>query len=523
MSSWLLRATAAAAVVTGLVSGVQAAELRVALSSEPTAIDPHFHNLSPNNQISLHIFDPLVKQDEQQNLMPGLAVSWEPLDELTWEFRLREGVTWHDGEPFTVADVAFTLERAPDVPNSPSSFGAYINQITDVEIVDDHTIRLSTETPFPLMATNLSTFGIIAAHAAEGATTEDFNAGTAAIGTGPYRFVEFVPGDRIVLEANPDYWDGAEPWERVVFRPISSSASRVAALLSGDVDVIEEVPTADIAQLRENEQLTVASAASNRVIYLHIDSDRDETPHITAKDGSAIENPLKDQRVREALSIAINREAIVERVMEGVAVAAGQLLPNGFQGTSDNLPPPAYDPERAQALLEEAGYADGFRVTLHGPNDRYINDADIAQAVAQMWSRIGLDVSVDTMPRSVYFGRASALEFSTMLVGWGAGTGETSSPLVNLLATFDRDRGRGAANRGRFSNAEMDALLDEALATVDDAARNALLAQASEVAMREVGLIPLHFEVSSWGLRDGLDYVGRADQYTLAMGVRPSE
>lgn len=523
MSKWLMRAATGVVVAAGLAAGAHAAELRIALSSEPTAIDPHFHNLSPNNQIAQHIFDPLVKQDEQQNLMPGLAVSWEPLDELTWEFRLREGVTWHDGEAFTAEDVAFTLARAPEVPNSPSSFASYINHITDVEIVDDHTIRLSTASPFPLMATYLSSFVIIAEHAADGATTEDFNAGTAAIGTGPYRFVEFVPGERIVLEANPDYWGEVEPWEQVIFRPISSSASRVAALLSGDVDVIEEVPTADIAQLRDDDRVRVASAPSNRVIYLHLDSDRDETPHVTAKDGSAIPNPLKIRDVREALSIAINREAIVERVMEGVAISAGQLLPDGFQGTSENLPPPDYDPEGAQSLLSEAGYPDGFRITLHGPNDRYINDADVAQAVAQMWSRIGLDVSVDTMPRSVYFGRASALEFSAMLVGWGATTGETSSPLVNLLATFDRDSGRGAANRGRFSNAEMDALLDEALATVDDNQRNALLAQASEVAMREVGLIPLHFEVSSWGLRQDLDYVGRADQYTLAMGVRPRQ
>ncbi len=244
---------------------------------------------------------------------------------------------------------------------------------------------------------------------------------------------------------------------------------------------------------------------------------------VTAIGGGDIDNPMLDQRVREALSLAIDREAIVEEVMEGVAIPAGQLLPEGFFGVSDNIEVPDYNPERAQELLAEAGYGDGFAVTLHGPNDRYINDAAVLQAIAQMFSRIGLETQVDAMPRSVYFGRASDLEFSIMLVGWGSGTGEASSPLRSLIATHNPDLGWGASNRGRYSSEEFDAILTQALQTVNDAEREALLAQATELAMEDVAIIPTHFQVNTWGTRPDLQYIPRTDEYTLAIGVVPAD
>ena len=512
---------AMAAVTFALAATPAAAEdLTIALASEPTSIDPHFHNLGPNNQVNRHIFDRLINQGPNQELLPGLAESWSVTDDPTvWEFRLRRGVTFHDGSPFTADDVAFTIERAPNVPNSPSGYGTYLKQIAEVIIVDDHTIRLRTETPYPLIPNDISTVAIISRENGAGAATEDYNSGEAAIGTGPFRFVDSVPGDRIVLERNDDYWGGKPEWETVTLRAITSGPARVAALLSGDVDMIEGVPTADIPGLRDNPDVSLSQGVSNRVIYLHIDSDRAVTPMVTAKDGSEIANPFADIRVRRAVSMAINRPAIVERVMDGVAIPAGQLLPDGFFGVSDKLEVVEYDPERARALMAEAGYGDGFKLTIHGPNDRYINDAQIVQAVAQMLSRIGIETEVDTMPRSTYFGRASALEFSLMLVGWGSGTGEASSPLKALLMTFDKERGFGNANRGRFSNAEVDALVIEALATVDDGKRQDLLARATEIAIENVGLIPLHFQVNTWGTRPGLSYQARTDEYTLATGV----
>ena len=503
-----------------LASPVSAAELRIALSTEPTSIDPHYHNLSPNNALATHIFGALIEQNETQQLQPGLAVSWKPINDTTWEFKLREGVKFHDGSPFTAEDVAFTIGRAGNVPDSPSSFGIYTKPIKEVKVIDPTTVHFVTETPYPLLPNDLSTVRIVSKKHGEGATTSDYNSGKAAIGAGPYKLVSFTPGQAIVLEANPNYWGDKPAFEKVTFRPITNDAARVAALLSGDVDLVDGVPTADIAQLKKNANVNVVNAVSNRIIYLHIDSDRDVTPNVTAKDGKEIKNPFKDVRVRQAISMAINRQAIVDRVMEGIAIPAGQLLPNGFFGVSPNIQVPTYNPQGAKKLLEEAGYPNGFKVTIHGPNDRYINDAQIVQAVAQMLSRIGVEAAVDTMPRSTFFSRASKLEFSLLLVGWGSGTGEASSPLKSLLATFNRETGMGPSNRGRYSNKEFDETLAKALVTVDDSAREKLLQKATELAMADVGLIPLHYEVSTWATRKGLTYIGRSDQGTLATYVR---
>lgn len=519
----LVGAAAGLALTATAVTPAAAEDLTIGLATDITSVDPHFHNLGPNNALSYHIFDRLINQGPNQELNPGLATSWEPIDDTTWEFKLREGVAFHNGEPFTAEDVRCTIERVPNVPNSPASFGIYTQQITEVEVVDDHTVRLHTAEPYPLMASDLSTVAVIDC-AQKDAATEAFNSGEAAVGTGPYRFVEWVPGDRVVLEPNADYWGDAPRWERVTFKPITSGPARVSALLAGDVDVIAEVPTTDIERLRGNPDVNLSSGISNRVIYLHLDSDRDESPFVKTKDGRPLTpNPLKDRRVREALSKAINREAIVDRIMTGEAIPAGQLLPEGFFGTVPDLEPDPYDPEAARELLAEAGHPDGFALTLHTPNDRYTNDEQIAQAVAQMLTRIGVQTGVEAMPRSVYFPRGSNLEFSFLLVGWGAGSGEASSPLKSLLATYDKDKGMGAANRGRYSNPEMDRLLEEALRTVDDAKREKLLQDATRIAMEDYGIIPLHFQVNTWGTRKGLTYEPRTDEYTLAMSVKPAD
>jgi peptide/nickel transport system substrate-binding protein len=499
--------------------------LTIGLNAEPSAIDPHYHNLGPNNAMSEHYFSTLVAQDEKQRLIPGLAVSWKPVDDTTWEFKLRKGVKFHDGSDFTADDVLFTMKRAPNVPNSPSSFALYLKGKEFVK-VDDYTIHVKTEAPYPLMAADLSNIYIISSGVGENVTTADFNSGKAAIGTGPFRFVEWVPGDRLVIERNESYWGQKPEWKKVVFKPITSAPARVAALLAGDVDFIDDVPPVDIPQLKKNDKVTLSQGVSNRVIYLHMDQFREDSPFVKANGGGAIKNPLLDVRVRKAISKAINRPAIVERVMEGVAIPAGQLLPEGFFGVSPKLKPEPYDPEGAKKLLAAAGYPDGFELTLHGPNDRYINDAKIAEAVAQMLSRVGIKTAVETMTKAVYFSRASSggpnksPEFSFILVGWGSGTGEASSPLKSLLATYDKSKGMGASNRGRFSDAETDQLITKALATNDDAAREKLLQQATERAIGEMqGIIPLHYQVNTWAGRKGLSYVARTDEATLAMGV----
>ncbi|OED41601.1 ABC transporter substrate-binding protein [Chromatiales bacterium (ex Bugula neritina AB1)] len=519
------RTTLGAFIASALLAGpALSEELTIGLASEPTAIDPHFHNLGPNNAFARHVFDRLILQNELQQLEPGLAVSWKPIDDLTWEFKLREGVKFHDGSDFTADDVVCTWERAPNVPNSPSSFATYTKGKT-VEKVDDYTVRFKSAAPYPLMANDISTVTIVSNEGGCDGTTSQYNDGTAAVGTGPFRFVSYKPGDSIVVERNDDYWGDKPYWSKVTFKPIKSGPARVAALLAGDVDVIASVPTTDVSTLEKNDKVSLSQGVSNRVIYLHLDHNRVDSPYVKANGGGAIENPLQKLEVRKAISMAINRDAIVDRVMEGIAIKAGQLLPDGFFGVSENLEPVAYDPKGAKAMLAAAGYPDGFELTIHGPNDRYINDAKIAEAIGQMLTRIGIKTAVETMPRSVYFGRASrggpdkTPEFSFILVGWGAGSGEASSPLKSLIATHNPDKGWGSSNRGRYSNAEFDALLDTALSAVDDAERQDLLAKATEMAIEDVAIIPTHYQVSTWGTRKGLKYVARTDEYTLAIGV----
>jgi peptide/nickel transport system substrate-binding protein len=523
-SKTILMAFAVAGLALAAPLSASAKELRMALSAEPSSMDPHFHNLSPNNALTSHVFERLVHFDEKQSLIPGLATSWKTVDDNTWEFKLRTGVKWHDGTPFTADDVIFTMERAPNVENSPGSFALYVRGKTFTK-VDDHTIRISTKAPYPLMPNDMATIAIISKKAASGAKTDDFNSGKAAIGTGPFKFSEFVKGDRYVVVRNDDHWGEKPKWSKVTIRPIKTGPARVAALLAGDVDVIEEVPTTDIARLRGDAKVSLAQGLSNRVIYFHMDQWRDETPFITANDGSKIKNPLKDLRVRKALSKAINRPAIVERLMEKAAVPASQFLADGFFGVSKKLKPEAFDPDGAKKLLAEAGFPNGFKMTLHGPNGRYINDARMAEAVAQMFTRIGVETKVETMPPAVFFNRASAgaggqPEFSFILVGWGSGTGEVSSPLKSLVSTFDKAKGMGTANRGRYSNPELDKVIEQALATVDDAKRAELLAKASEMAIEDVAVIVSHYQLNTWATRKGLSYTPRTDEYTIATSVK---
>lgn len=523
-----LGSTTAVAVATmawitsaATVAAQNVCDITVALSATASSIDPHFHNLTPNSTIGEHIYNKLVLMDENLQVKPGLATSWEvsPEDPRVWTFHLREGVTWHDGTPFSAEDVVFSYDRIPNVPNSPSSYAVYTKHVEKIEIVDPLTVRFTTKAVFPLMPQYAAAAAIVSRSAVDGRGTEDFNSGVAAIGTGAYRFKEYVPGEKVILERNEAFWGDKPDAKTVEFRFISNDATRVAALRAGDVDLIDAVPTVDVEGLRAAEGIDIAAAAGVRNIYLFVDQGREETPFVTDKTGAAILNPLMDIKVRQALSLAINRNAIVKAIMSGQAAPSSQLLPKGMTGHVDELDPPGFDPEKAKALLAEAGYPDGFRVTVHGPNDRYVNDAEVVQAVAQMWARIGVEAEVDTMPASVYFTKASKLEYTTGLLGWGTGTGEPDSPMAALLATRDKDKGRGTANRSIYSNPEFDTLLDTALSEVDLEKRAAIYQDAIRVSMGDVAIIPLHHQFNIWAMRDGLSYIPRVDERTLAMGL----
>ncbi|CAG0967136.1 Glutathione-binding protein GsiB [Burkholderiales bacterium] len=516
-----LLAAAAALFTWAAALPASAANIVIGLSADVTAIDPHYHNLTPNNAVATHLFDFLVARNEKSQLLPGLATGWKAIEPTVWEFTLRRGVKFSDGSEFTAADVVASIERVPKVPKSPSPFTAYTKQITKIDVVDPYTIRFRTAQPYPLMPSDMVQIAIISKSAAN-ASTEDFNVGKAAIGTGPYRLVRYAKGDRIELERNDAWWGGRTPWEKVTLRLLTNDAARVAALLSGDVHAIENVPTADVARLKQDRRLSIFRQTSDRLMYVHMDSNRDVTPFVTAKDGKPLAaNPLKDPRVRKALSMSINRPLVVERVMEGEAVPAGQLVPDFLFGATRNLRVEKHDPEGARKLLAQAGYPDGFALTLHATNNRYVNDAKIAQALAQMFTRIGIRTEVVAMPSATFFPQATELKFSVLLAGWSTGTGEASSSLKALLMTFNREKGFGTANRGRYSNGKVDALTEDALMTVDDVKREAYLQRATELAINDTGVIPLHFQVSLWAARDGIGYVPRVDEQTLAHKFAP--
>ncbi|NQW11825.1 MAG: ABC transporter substrate-binding protein [Alphaproteobacteria bacterium] len=529
----------AAVVVTALTGPAMAADVTIGIRSEPSSMDPYFHNLGPNNGMIGQVFGRLVDFDSNQQIFGRLAESWKPINDTTWEFKLRKGVKFHDGSDFTADDVIYSFKRADGYTGGNSSFRIYTKGKTLMKI-DDHTLHIMTEAPYPLMPNDLTTVMIMSSEAKGtgkpdvnmGIDTRDFNDGTATFGTGPYKFVEWKKGDRIVLEKFDGYKGPMpQPWDKVTFKFIKAEPARVAALLAGDVDMIDNVPTSDIDTLKKNANVALSQGVSNRVIYLHLDQQRDQSPFVTDKAGNPIDkNPLKDARVRKAISMMINRPAIVERVMEGVAIPAGQLLPAGFFGLSPTLKPDAYDVAGAKKLLAEAGWGDGFGLTIHGPNDRYINDAKIAEAIGQMLTAAGIPTKVVTMPKNVYFSRASkggpdgTPEFSFVLVGWGSGTGEASSPLKSLLATHDPSKGMGASNRGRHSDPKVDSLIGQALATVDDTKRAALLAEATDIAIGEnQGIIPLHYQVNTWATRKGLKYSPRTDERTTAYDLVPAK
>lgn len=518
------KAIVLSALAVGVLSGIgvaQARDLTIALATEPSSMDPQFHSLTPNIQFSETIFDPLVRTDGMARPVPCLAESWT-VNGNVWLFKLRPNVKFSDGSPFTAEDVVFTYARVPKVPNSPSSFNLYLKSIDKVEAVDPLTLKITTKGPSPVLLPNLAVVPIMSKKAAsgpapEGKTTVELNRGDGLIGTGPYKFVSWKRGAEIVLERNTYYWGGKPTWDKVIYRPITKPAARVAALLAGDVDVIENPPTDDLAKLEKNPKLHIQKTPSVRVIYIALNQGKDVPAGMSGTNGK---NPLTDKRVREALSLAIDRDAIVARIMDGVALPAANLLAYPAFGTSKKYATaPAADPAKAKALLAAAGYPNGFSLSLGSPNGRYINDQRIAQTVAGMWESIGVKTDVETMAPPVFFKKRNTYAFSTYLAGWAAATGEMSHPLTSLVLTHDPKLGVGTTNWYLYSNPELDKLVQEASKTQDDAKRGEMLGRASEMAMADYAILPIQFELSVWAMKSDLRYGGRSDQETLAQDI----
>jgi peptide/nickel transport system substrate-binding protein len=326
----------------------------------------------------------------------------------------------------------------------------------------------------------------------------------------------------VELARNPAPWGEPADWDRVTIRFIPNNATRLATLLSGDVDGIEGVPTSDLDAVKQNPKLVFAQKVSGRLVYFYVDGGRPDTPQVAAKDGSKLaKNPLSDERVRRALSLAINRPAIAERVMAGLGYPTGNLVPETLFGHDPTIPVPAFDPDAAKRLLAEAGWPDGFQLTIAGPNDRLVNDAQIVQAVGQMLSRIGIAAKVETLPMSAYAPRGAKGEYSFGLIGFGSSTGESSAILRAIIACTDPKTGGGLYNWSFYCNRQVDDFLGRALTTVDDAARAELLRKAAHLAIDTGAIIPLHFQATTWAARQGIRIVPRTDERTVAAGFRP--
>jgi peptide/nickel transport system substrate-binding protein len=511
--------------IVSATSILVADDLKVALAAEPTSMDPHYQNLTINNSFATQIYSALVLQDANQNLVPGLASSWKPVDDRTWEFALRKNVKFHNGSAFTSEDVIASMERAANVPNSPSSFATFTKG-KKFTVVDDFTIRVSTEKPNPFTPNDMSRISIIDSAFVK-ATTEDFNTGVASYGTGPFTLTKWLPGDLIEIARNDNYWGEAMEWDRIIVKPIKDGTTRTAALISGDVDFIERVAPADLPTLEKRKGISVFKSVSNRLLYmtLHM-TDNPVKPYVTDKNGTPIKSPFEDIRMRKAVSHAINRVAISQRVMDGLSSPAGQFSPEGYIGYSSKLVADPYNPTLAKKLMAEAGYSDGFKLTVHGPAGRYSNDARILEAIAQMLSSIGIETSVETMPASVFFKRFARggpdkkPEFTAAMSGYANGSGEPSHPLRIFIHTKQKERGYGPGNRNGYSNAEVDKMIEDGRASMDIEKGEKAFIKATEIAMGEYALIPIHHEVATWAAREGISYENGALDSTFLHNIR---
>jgi peptide/nickel transport system substrate-binding protein len=517
---------AAAAVLAALLAAtpLAAQTLRIGIKAAVDGSDPH-QSYSPNRNVQMHVYESLTTQDEFIRPVPGVAESWRVIDDVTWEFRLREGVTFHDGSPLTVGDVAFSMRRAQDA-RGIRTYASTLRAIASVQEVDARTLRITTHGPTPHLPSVLPVMMIVNARLADGATEEDFNGGRAAVGTGPYRWVRYTPGSDVTIERAPRHWAPPEPWQRVVYRFIPNDSARVSALLAGDVEVVDAVPPALYGRVRSDARSRLVTGTSGFNLYMYIDSGRERSPFVTGADGQALDrNPLRDRRVRLALSHAINRTGLSERAMEGGAEPAGQIAPPGFLGHVPDLPIPAYDPARARALLAEAGYPNGFGLTIHCTSDRFAGDARTCQALGQMLTAIGIKAEVETLPTAIFFRRANRgppaePDFSVSLSMFFSTTGVALEGMSNILRSYNPQLGHGPANRGRYSDAAFDALLAEAERTMDDARREQVTQDAVRRAMSEAAIVPVFFVRSAWGTARHITLSPRGDQYTMATTVR---
>jgi len=490
---------------------VNAKTLKIGMSSDARSMDPFFHNETTTNSMLSNIFEGLTYFDKDLNVYPVLAKSWKVVGENTWEFKLRQGVKFHNGNDFNADDVIFFFFRIKNWEKS--GFKSKVNMIESFVKVDDYTVRITTKGPYPILLRKLSYVKMLDAEFCAG--KDDAFLGLNPIGTGPYKYADWRKGESFTITANTNYWRDQPFYSDVIFKPLTNNATRVAAALSGEVDIIDKVPVMDVERIKKASKLNFFMQPGLRLIYLQMDQGRSETPYVKGK------NPFQNVLVRRALYLGINENSIIKHIMKGFAAPAGQLHPEVVFGYDESIKRPAYNVAEAKKLLAEAGYPDGFEVTLDAPNNRYVNDAQIAQAIASSLSRIGIKVKVNALPKATFFPKTDRLDTSLFLIGWASTDGDGSSFLDGITHTHDKEKGYGRYNRGRYSNAKVDALIEKAGITIDEKERLSYLVEAQRIALVEdMSVIPLHFQVDLYASGKKIKFAPRTDSHMYVYDMK---
>ena len=490
--------------------GAGAATLRVANQGDALSLDPHSLNESLQLTVVGNVYEPLVTRDRNYKLVPGLATDWTQTSPTVWRFNLRKGVQFHDGTPFTADDVIFNYERAK---GDGSDMKSYVGQIKEIKKINDHAVDFVLNAPFPILPelfvgwlqmskkwceTNQATKPVDRRKGIENAASFRAN------GTGPFRVRERQPNVRTTFARNGSYWgkiDGNV--DEVIFTPIGNDSTRVAALLSGEVDIMDPVPVQDVARVNANPALKVLQGPELRIIFLGMDQKRDELLYSNVKG----KNPFKDVRVRKAFYQAIDIEGIKKTVMRGAAVPASTLVPPQVKGYAPDLAARfPYDVEAAKKLMTDAGYGAGFEVKMNCPNDRYVNDSEICQAVAANLSKIGVKINLEAETKGTYFPKILSRNTSFYMLGWTSSTVDAHN-VMNPIMASPGEGGRGQFNLGAYSNAKVDELTVKVGSETDDVKRNAMIREALKIHQDEVAHLPLHQQTLSWGAKKSVDVV----------------
>ena len=494
-----IRKIAALCAALSLSVGAQANTLRMAYDADPVSLDPQ-EQLSGGTLQQSHLnFDPLVRWTQDLQFEPRLAESWERLDPLTTRFQLRRGVKFHSGNPLTSADVCWTMARLKKSPDFKALFEPFVS----CETKGDYALELKTAKPYPLVlhqATYIFPMdrkfysGTDAAGRAKDAVVKhgDSFASRNVSGTGPFVVDSRQQGVRVEMSRFADYWDSESPGnvQKIVFTPIANSATRVAALLSGDVDFIAPVPPNDLRRIRRDRKTDLVTLPGTRIITFQMNQER--------------LSPLADARVREAIVYAVNNRAIVQKIMKGFGTPAAQQSPKGYLGYHPELKP-RYDLEKARRLMAEAGYANGFSASMMAPNNRYVNDAKIAEAVAGMLGKIGIRINLKTMPKAQYWPKFDERAADFMMIGWHADTEDSGNFSEFLLMCPDSEAGYGQYNSGNYCNPVFDRLVLDVQSETNDAVRAIRLQKIEEIAHREAAFVPLHWQNLAWAARKGVN------------------